>query len=175
MESICPKLREEEAMELRTDINSLLRKAQVPKPNLTKEERLGLVQLKKDKDRVILTADKGVVMVVMDKEDYITKVESLLSQPAYRLLSIDPINQVKAKLITKLKRIKKDTNLGNGMYKAMYPTCCIHPKFYGLPRIHKVGNPLRTIVISRGLVTYGVAKVLSKAFKPLIGKSLYHI
>ena len=37
MESICPKLKEEEAMEPKADINSLLRKAQVPKPNLTKQ------------------------------------------------------------------------------------------------------------------------------------------
>ena len=36
VESICPKLKEEDAMELRADINSLLRKAQTPKPNLTR-------------------------------------------------------------------------------------------------------------------------------------------
>ena len=64
-----PKLKEEDAMELRPNINPLLMKAQAPKPNLTREERLGLAQLKNDKDRVILTADKRVVMVVMDRED----------------------------------------------------------------------------------------------------------
>ena len=37
-ESICPKLKEEDAMELRADINSLLRRAKVPKANLTKQE-----------------------------------------------------------------------------------------------------------------------------------------
>ena len=78
VESMCSKLKEEDAMELKSDINSLLRKAQVPKPNLTRQERLGLAQLKKDKDRVILTADKGVAMVVMDREDYITKAQALL-------------------------------------------------------------------------------------------------
>ena len=61
MESICPKLKEEEAMELRADINSLRRKAQVLKPNLTKQERLGLAQLKKDKDRAILTAERELL------------------------------------------------------------------------------------------------------------------
>ena len=170
MESISPKLKEEENMELRVNINSLLRKAQLPKLNLTKQERLGLAQLKKDKDRLILTADKGVTMVVLDKEDYITKAESLLSQPAYRVLPRDPTNQIKAKLIIKLRRIKKDTNLGEGMYKTMYPTGCIPPKFYRLPKIHNTGNPLRPIVSSRGSVTYGVAKVLSKVLKPLVGK-----
>ena len=107
-----------------------------------------------------------VAMVVMDKEDYITEVESLLSQPAYRVLPKDSTNQIKAKFITKLRSIKKDTNLEEGMYKAMYPTGCIPPKFYGLPKIHKTGNTLRPIVSSRGLVTYGVAKVLSKVLNP---------
>ena len=37
-------------MELRVDVNSLLRRAKVPKANLTKQERIGLSQLKKDKD-----------------------------------------------------------------------------------------------------------------------------
>ena len=104
--------------------------------DLTRQERLGLAHLKKDKDRVILTADKGVAVVVMDREDYITKTESLLSQPAYRLLPRDPTNQIKAQLINKLRRIKKNNNLEEGMYKAMYPTGCIPPMFYGSPQIH---------------------------------------
>ena len=82
VESMCSKLKEEDAMELRSNINSLLRKAQAPKPNLTKQESVGLAQHKKDKDRVILTADKGVAMVVMDKEEYVNKAQELLAQPA---------------------------------------------------------------------------------------------
>ena len=37
-------------------------------------------ELKKDDTRVILTADKGVFMVVMDKEEYIGKAEELLKE-----------------------------------------------------------------------------------------------
>ena len=59
------------AQELGADINSLHRRSQAPKTNLTKQERIGLAQLKKDKERLVLTADKGVALVVMDKEDYI--------------------------------------------------------------------------------------------------------
>ena len=119
IESMCPKLKEEDAMELRTDMNSLLRKGKVPKPNLTKQERIGLAQLKKDQDRVILTADKGVVLVAMDKEEYISKVQELLSQLAYKEIPKDPTNKIKAQLITTLRRIKKERNLDEGMYKAM--------------------------------------------------------
>ena len=60
-------------------------------------------------------------------------------------------------------------------YKLMYPTDCVPPKFYGLPKIHKLHIPLRPIVSSCGLVTYGVAKELTKILKPLVGKSPHHI
>ena len=57
----------------------------------------------------------------------------------------------------------------------MYPTGCVPPKFYGLPKIHKPDNPLRPIVSSCGSVTYGVVKELAKILKPLVGKSPHHI
>ena len=57
----------------------------------------------------------------------------------------------------------------------MYPTGCVPPKFYGLPKIHKTGTPLRPIVSSRGSVTYRVAKILSKVIQPLVSKSPHHI
>ena len=57
-----------------TYLGKSLRKAKVPKSNLTNQEKIGLSQLTKDKDRLILTADKGVAMVIMDKEDYNNKV-----------------------------------------------------------------------------------------------------
>ena len=107
IESVCHKLKEEDAGELRADINSLLRRAQVSKYNLTKQESIGLSQLKKDKDSVVLTADKGVAMVVMDKEDYIKNVESLFAQPACRTVDRDPTSQIKAKLLNKLMKIKR--------------------------------------------------------------------
>ena len=111
VESMCSKPREDEAMELRTDINVLLRKSKAPKSNITKKERIGLAELKKDNYRVILTVDKGVAIVVMDKEEYVSKAQELLTQPAYRSIPSDPTNKIKAQLITKLRRIKKGKQL----------------------------------------------------------------
>ena len=171
VESRCGKLKEQETMERRTDINALLRKAKVTKPNITRQESIALSQLR----RVILTADKGVAMVVMDREDHINKAKDLLLQLAYGAIPADPTNRIKAQLITKLRRIKKETNMDEDMYKAMYPTGFVPQKFYGLPKIHKTGNLLRPIVSSRASVTYGVAKTISRVLKPLVGKSLHHI
>ena len=36
-------------------------------------------QLKADKDQMVLTADKGVALVVMDRKEYIRKARDLLN------------------------------------------------------------------------------------------------
>ena len=98
-----------------------------------KAEIKALTELKSNKDRIILTADKGVTMVVLDRKNYIEKVENILSQP-YRTIDRDPTNKLKAKFILMLRRIKRETNMDEGIYKTMYPNSCTPPKFYGLPK-----------------------------------------
>ena len=81
-------------------------------------------------------------MIVMDRQEYIHKFNNLLAQPAYMLIPRDPTNKLKAKLITKLRRVKNQTGLNNNTYKAMYPTGCSAPKFNGPPKIHKPDTTL---------------------------------
>ena len=114
-------------------------------------------------------------MVIMDRQDYIDKANNLLSQNTYRPIQWDPTNTIKNKLIAILKNVKSQTGLCNQTYKGMYPTGCVPPKFYGLPKIHKLDTPLRPIVSSCGSVVYGMAKELSKILKPLVDKSSQHI
>ena len=65
IEAACTKLSQQDAEELRADINRVLRSSHPPKPNLTKAQNTALRELKRDRDRIVLTADKGVAMVVM--------------------------------------------------------------------------------------------------------------
>ena len=125
------------------------------------------MELWKDSDRIVLTADKGVSMVVMGKKDYIEKATSLLDQPAYRTIDRDPTNKLKAKLITLLRKIKRETGLEESIYKYMYPIGCTSPRFIML-------TLLWPIVSSKGSVTYGVDKVTAKILKPLVGKFPHH-
>ena len=69
-------------------------------------------------------------MVVLDKEKYLEKAENLLEQPAYRTIDRDPTNKLKAQLTLKLRRIKRESNMDEGLYKSMYPTS-FPPKFMG--------------------------------------------
>ena len=94
-------------------------------------------ELKKDATRVILTADKGVCLVVMDKEEYIGKAAELLKEKTYKIIPSDPTNRQKSKLIQILKKIKEEGGMSESKYKKMYPIGAGIPKFYGLPKIHK--------------------------------------
>ena len=115
-------------------------------------------------------------MVIMDQQDYNNKAQALLQiTNTYKVLSKDPTSQLKNKLITLLKDIKQTGGLSNQKYKQLYSTSAVPHKFYGLPKIHKAGTPLRSIVTSRGSITYGVAKELSHIIKPLVGQSPHHL
>ena len=57
----------------------------------------------------------------------------------------------------------------------MYPTGASSVKFYGLPKIHEKDIPLRCIDSHRDLVTYGVARELTRILKLLVGKSMHHV
>ena len=80
IESACTKLSQQDAKELRADINQVLKSSHPTKPNLTKAQTLALRELKRDRHHIVLTADKGVAMVIIDRQDYINKANCLLNQ-----------------------------------------------------------------------------------------------
>ena len=95
IEAACTKLSQQDAEELRANINWVLRASHPPKPNLTKAQNLAIRELKKDRDCIVLTAGKGVAMVIMDRQDYISKANNLLSQNTYKSIQRDPTNSIK--------------------------------------------------------------------------------
>ena len=83
IEHTCSKLQQGEAEEFRGEVKTIIKKSYNPQPNITREERKAITELKKDPSRMILTADKGVSLVVMDTEEYIKKPEEMLQHPTY--------------------------------------------------------------------------------------------
>ena len=114
-------------------------------------------------------------MVIMDKVEYHKKAEELLNTRTYKKISEDPTKKQKNKLISILKNIKAEGGLNEETYNRLYPTAAVPSKFYGLPKIHKPGIPLRPIVSSIGPATYNTAKELAKILKPLVGMSAHHV
>ena len=82
IENICNQLQQGKVEELRGEIKTVLKKIQTPRHNISRGERKVIEELRRDKNRLILTADKGVSMVVIDRDDYNNKAEELLQQSA---------------------------------------------------------------------------------------------
>ena len=79
----------------------------VPKPNISKDQAKAFKDLGQNKDGVMLTVDKGVAMVVLDRQDCISKDMDLLAdRDTYRPLTDNPTNKHKNKLINMLRTIK---------------------------------------------------------------------
>ena len=141
VEVACQRLPEQDAQELRAEVNILLKRAKPPKSNFTKEEKKAPKELREDQDRMVLTVDKRVAMVVMDRKEYQEKVENLLASTAYKTIPADPTNKIKVQLIQKLRTLKRETNMDEGMYRIMYPTSCTAQSFMGYQKSIKQVPP----------------------------------
>ena len=111
----------------------------------------------------------------MDKAEYNKKAEDLLNTKTYKKIPEDPTNKQKSRLISILKNIKAEGGLNEETYRRLYPTGAVSPNFYGLPKTHKPGIPLRHTVSSTGTATYNTAKELARILKPLVGMSTHHV
>ena len=74
--------------------------------NITKEEREALCNLKKDNNHISITADKGVPLVVMDKDMYTEKYMTLLSEQNVYQVCKDLTKSISNKVIRKLSDLK---------------------------------------------------------------------
>ena len=147
VEQASSKLPTHEAEEFRSDSTSYLNNNNSPTTTTnvtsTPHQCRALTQLKQDNSRVVLTADKGVAMVIMDQEEYTNKALTLLQDTnTYKVLKKDPTSQLKNKLITILKDIKHTGGLSINKYKQLYPTSAVPPNFMAFPKSIKQALPL---------------------------------
>ncbi len=163
-----------QADRIRSDCVKLLKNAPPPKPNISADEQKALQALGKDDAIMILPADKGRAVVVMNTVDYKTKAKSLLADSdTYKVLKKDPTAKFTDRLVKLLQKVKQEGGISELLYKTLYPTSTLIPRFYGLPKIHKKDVPLRPIVASRGSLTYKVAKHIARILAPIVGRNGY--
>jgi hypothetical protein len=176
VESAGKFLAPEKATQWRAQIDRQLRNYQKAplRPNLSPGELKSINTLSKNKDIMVVKADKGGATVVMDKIDYERKMETLLSGGEYQLLPEDPYAEYDAELrkITKgcaeLKesRVIPEPAAPNARDAPYKP-----PHIYGLPKVHKAGAPLRPIVSTIGSAFQPLARFLVPILSPLAEKS----
>ena len=115
--------------------------------------------------------DKGNGVVIIDRSDYYKKMDDILSDTnKFRKLDVDPIthsirqeNQVK----NFLRELKKNGTISEIIYDNLFPSGSRPGILYGLPKVHKLGVPLRPILSSIGTHSYGLAKFLVPLLRPI--------
>ena len=125
----------------------------------------------RDNPEILITnADKGNVTVVMSRDEYRTKSYELLDdESVYEEISTDPTSRVERKHNLLVDRLVKENHLTAENGKKFRNYNSIAPKYYGLPKVHKLACPLRPIISStmsptRPLATF-LAGILREAFK----------
>ena len=143
------------------------------RPNFifSKDEVDIINNLKNDNNIFIMKPDKGNGVVIIDRSDYYKKMDDILSDTnKFRKLDVDPIthsirqeNQVK----NFLRELKKNGTISEIIYDNLFPSGSRPGILYGLPKVHKLGVPLRPILSSIGTHSYGLAKFLVPLLRPI--------
>ena len=139
------KLPTHEVEEFRSDVNRLLKHQQQQHNqhcNLTPAQCRALTQLKQDNNRVALTVDKGVAMVIMDQQDYNTKAQALLQDTnTYKVLPKDPTPQLKSNSSPYSKIPNKQEDSAPKNTNNYIPPVQPHPSFMAFPKYTNLVPP----------------------------------
>ncbi len=81
-------LKNDAAFNIRVQVTEVLRRARLPRSNLSKNQKDAVRNLRTDKSIHILKADKGNATVILNRTDYDEKILSLLNTPTYKELTV---------------------------------------------------------------------------------------
>ena len=140
--------------------------------NLTKEERDALYSLRDDSSIIIKGADKGSVVVVWDREDYLKEAyKQLEDREVYEEVPNDPSVLVNT-IIKALEKIRLRGDLSSDTLNYFVVEDPKFARFYLLPKIHKrLHNvPGRPVISNCGFYTENISSFLDYHLQPLAQK-----
>ena len=144
-----------------------------PNFNLFKPRDMKILRdLSKLPNLIVTRPDKGRGVVLMNKSDYTSKMQSILSdsskfvrcssQDAYKLAL-----RAEDKILRLLRSMKNKKVLHPSTYEDIHPVGSGPGILYGLPKVHKPGAPLRPILGAYNTAAYKCAKFLVPLLEPL--------
>ena len=144
---ILPREEEQSLEKIKSKIINLYRGSKKHEtPNFTPEQKKEPKSLKEDETTIVKRSDKCKSLVIMDKADYISKAESIVN--TYEIMENNPT--VKLDEDTKSLIKKSLHKVPDDFLRKILPQHSRTAEFYGLPKTHKPGNPLRPIVSACG-------------------------
>lgn len=120
----------------------------------------------KDNNLIISKADKGNTVAILDKVDYIGKVDTFLQDTNLLKLNSNPTDKFQKDLKNVLKTCNFIiTPFDKHKYINMNPSA---PVLYGLPKLHKPNIPIRPVVSYLNTPAYKIRKKLNNTLADLI-------
>ncbi|CAI2738933.1 unnamed protein product [Dicrocoelium dendriticum] len=137
---------------------------------LTRKHLDALKDLRRNGKIVLSRPDKGTGVVLLDKEDYINKLEKVLSDESKFSRMIgekDQTERIENQIIKSLRDLRNNGHISNTLYDSLKPSGTNVPRLYGLPKIHKTGVPLRPILSMVNSPYHAVAQWLVEILEPV--------
>ena len=145
--------------------------------NLTKDKYNSLKVLLKDENIIIQKSDKANSGVILNKNDYVKRMEELLADKTkLKKLNIETgkdynhIHNQELKISETLRSLKKAGSMLSSTYERINPRGTIPSVLYGLFKVHKptVNNipKLRPILSAINSPTYKLSQYINTLLKP---------
>ncbi|CAF4448673.1 unnamed protein product [Rotaria sp. Silwood2] len=161
------------ASELRETSNSFRKVAQSELKKIGAEHRKTfntLRSLAKNKSIIITRPDKGRGVVIMNRADYVQKMNAILDdRSAFTLINYDPTLDTETELTKFLLVLKKEGFISDQEHKLASPSGSRPARIYGVPKLHKKREnyPLRPVMSATKTVAYGLGKMLANRLNTL--------
>nr|VZI26222.1 unnamed protein product [Spirometra erinaceieuropaei] len=158
------KATEETKSLIRHQVPSLLM-AHRPREVLSKVKRDALREFKANKDLVIVPADKGRSTVVLDRTDYLQKAKGLLEDRQFYIpCATNPVKALTREINVTLLALENSGAITPTDRRMARPQDTALVRFYGLPKVHKDGAPLRPIVSLKDLAIETIELILQSKY-----------
>ena len=136
-------------------------------------------RLRKNDDIIITKPDKGSGVVLLNKSDYVDKMNEILDdQSKFKRLgpvsSNDNTASIESRLQKRLLDLVKADLMPKWIYDAILPSGSQRPRMYGLPKTHKEGTPLRPTLSMTDSFYHELGKWLAGLLQPVLERFSSH-
>ncbi|VDP81433.1 unnamed protein product [Schistosoma mattheei] len=136
----------------------------------TKDQYQALGKLIKDETIMLLRPDKGSGVVILNRDEYINKVTSILNDSTRFIIDNtqkDSTDATEKRLLRMLRELLKKNLIDNHTYNELKPKALQLPYLYGLPKSHKHDIPIRPILSVANSPFHKLARWLTKCLEPI--------
>ena len=126
-------------------------------------------ELDRNYDIIILPADKGRALVVMNRNDYSAKMLAMLGDhDTYQLMAKNPTTSFEYRVNRVLLRLRRESHLSSKTYYHLRSSAADLPRLFGLPKVHKLDVSYHPIVSFVSSPTYALSKFLAFLLSPML-------